>query len=237
MIIQNFTKKITNLETKEGRSFSKVIQLLIIASIVSFSIETLPDLSPDQKKTLNVFEAFCIIIFTFEYILRITAEKDKLKYIFSFYGLIDLLAIVPFYVSIGVDLRSLRIFRLFRLFRILKLMRYHSALSRFRKVIYEAKEELLLFLLLTFILIYLASVGIYFFEHDAQPEKFSSIFESLWWAVATLTTVGYGDVYPITLGGKVFTFLILIIGLGIITFPAGILASALSTISKIHPKE
>ena len=108
----------------------------------------------------------------------------------------------------------------------------HKALQRFRRATAEAKEEIVLFLLITIILLYLSAVGIYFFEHEAQPDKFTSVFHSLWWAISTLTTVGYGDVYPITMGGKIFTFCILIVGLGIVTVPAGIVASALSKTTK-----
>lgn len=91
-----------------------------------------------------------------------------------------------------------------------------------------AREEIVLFLFLTLILLYLSAVGIYYFEREAQPEEFASVFHSLWWAVATLTTVGYGDIYPITAGGKVFTFFMMIIGMGIIAVPAGLVASALT---------
>jgi voltage-gated potassium channel len=128
----------------------------------------------------------------------------------------------------GVDLRSIRTFRLLRLFRIFKLARYSAAIRRFHVAIRIAKEEIVLFLGATLILLYLAAVGIYYFESDAQPEKFGSVFHSLWWAVVTLTTVGYGDVYPITVGGRIFTFLILVIGLGVISVPAGLVASALA---------
>ena len=91
-----------------------------------------------------------------------------------------------------------------------------------------AKEQILLFLFVTLILIYFSAVGIYFFENKVQPEHFASIFDSLWWAIITLTTVGYGDVYPVTIGGKVFTFFILMIGLGIVAIPTGIISSALT---------
>ncbi|MFT6370944.1 MAG: voltage-gated potassium channel [Maribacter sp.] len=107
-------------------------------------------------------------------------------------------------------------------------MRYNRALAHFSRAINRAKEEILLFLFLTLILIYFSAVGIYYFENTAQPEHFSSIFDSLWWAIITLTTVGYGDVYPITVGGKVFTFFILMIGLGIVAIPTGIISSALT---------
>ncbi|WP_201746181.1 ion transporter [Veronia nyctiphanis] len=152
----------------------------------------------------------------------------KLKFIFSFFGVVDLLAILPFYLSTGLDLRSVRAFRFLRLVRVLKLARYNAAIRRFNKAFSIAKEELILFLSASLIILYLASVGIYYFESPAQPDTFGSIFHSLWWAVATLTTVGYGDIYPITIGGKVFTFFVLIVGLGIVSIPAGLVASALS---------
>lgn len=107
-------------------------------------------------------------------------------------------------------------------------MRYNRALAYFSRAINRAKEEILLFLLVTLILIYFSAVGIYYFENAAQPEHFSSIFDSLWLAINPLTTVGYGDVYPITVGDKVFTFFILMIGLGIVAIPTGIISSALT---------
>lgn len=131
-------------------------------------------------------------------------------------------------MSFGVDLRSLRALRFLRLFRILKLVRYNRAIDHFTKAMKIAKEEILLFLFITLILIYFSAVGIYYFENEAQPEHFASVFDSLWWAIITLTTVGYGDVYPITMGGRVFTFCILMIGLGIVAIPTGIISSALT---------
>jgi len=146
-----------------------------------------------------------------------------------------LLAILPFYLSFGVDLRALRALRFLRLFRVFKLVRYNRALNHFSKAIKSAKEEILLFLFITLILIYFSAVGIYYFENEAQPEHFSSILDSLWWSIITLTTVGYGDVYPITAGGKIFTFFILLIGLGIVAIPTGIISSALT--KSVDPKE
>ena len=110
-------------------------------------------------------------------------------------------------------------------------------MKRFGKAIAVAREEAILFMLATTILLYLAAVGIYYFEHEVQPEAFSSIPHSLWWAVATLTTVGYGDVYPVTAAGKIFTFVILMLGLGIVAVPAGLVASALSQVRKDEERE
>lgn len=215
-------------DTKMGKGFDIFIQLIIVLSLVSFSVETLPSLSEGTKNILRIFEIVSVLIFTIEYILRLIFADDRFKFAFSFFGIIDLLAILPFYLSTGFDLRSLRTFRLLRLIRILKLTRYSAATQRFYRAFVIAKEELILFLFTSIIILYLASVGIYYFESQAQPEAFASVFHSMWWAVATLTTVGYGDIYPITVGGKIFTFFILIVGLGIVSIPAGLIASALS---------
>ena len=215
-------------DNRRSRYFGFFIQALILLSVITFSIETIPNLKPETRTLLRVIEWFSVIVFTSEYLLRIYVADSKPKFIFSFFGIIDLLAILPFYLSFGVDLRSLRVLRFLRLFRILKLVRYNRAMNRFTSAIKSAKEEILLFLFITLILIYFSAVGIYYFENQAQPEHFSSIFDSLWWAIITLTTVGYGDVYPITVGGKVFTFIILMIGLGIVAIPTGIISSALT---------
>jgi voltage-gated potassium channel len=222
-------------DTQLGLIFDLFIQVLIIASIVIFSIETLPNLDQDTLKILAALELAFVSIFTFEYILRYLVAERKTKFIFSFWGIIDLLAILPFYLfSFGFtyNLIMLRVFRLLRLVTILKLGRYSKSLSRMTLAIKIARYDLLLALATTAIMLLIASFGIYQFENPAQPDKFSSVFESLWWALATLTTVGYGDVYPITLGGKIFTGIILMIGLGIVALPAGIIASSLTEARK-----
>ena len=215
-------------DTPVGRIFDLAIQGLIILSLISFSIETLPDLQPSTRKLLHQIEIGCIAIFTAEYLLRIAVATRRLRFVFSFFGLVDLAAILPFYLASGIDLRSLRAFRLLRLFRAFKLFRYSRAIKRFHRAFLIAKEELVLFTCVTLLLLYFAAVGIYYFENAAQPEAFTSVFDGLWWAVATLTTVGYGDIYPITTGGRLFTFIVLMIGLGVVAVPTGLLAGALS---------
>jgi len=215
-------------DNKRSRRFAYFIQFLIIFSVITFSIETLPDLKPQTKVVLNSIEAFCVIIFTFEYLARIYVADSKPKFIFSFFGIVDFLAILPFYLSFGIDLRSLRLLRMFRLFRLFKLVRYNKAMRHFSQAMMVAKEQIILFMIITLMLIYFSAVGIYYFENQAQPEHFSSIFDSLWWSIVTLTTVGYGDVYPITVGGRIFTFFILMIGLGIVAIPTGIISSSLT---------
>jgi voltage-gated potassium channel len=223
--------------TKGGRLFDYIIQFLIFLSLVAVSIETLPGINLEVKELLHAFEIFCIGIFTIEYLLRIYVSSHPFKYIFSFYGIVDVLAILPFYLHWAIDLRPLRTFRIFRIFRALKLIRYHRALRRFHIAARIVKEEMVLFLIVTCILMYLAGSGIYFFEHEAQPESYSSIFHSLWWAVVTLTAVGYGDMYPITLGGRIFTFFVLIIGIGVISVPAGLVATALAKARTLEEEE
>ena len=214
--------------TKKGMYFDYIIQILIFISLVAFALETLPDNSIKFISILNYIELFTVIIFSIEYVLRIYCAKKPFKYIFSFYGVIDFLAIMPFY------LRSLRAFRVFRVFRALKIVRYNKALKRFGLAAKIVKEEIILFMIVIIIFIFLVSSGIYYFENEAQPESFKSIPHSFWWTIVTLTTVGYGDVYPITIGGKIFTFFVLIIGVAVVTVPAGLVATALGQARKME---
>ncbi|MEX2577843.1 MAG: ion transporter [Verrucomicrobiales bacterium] len=213
------------------------IQALIFLSLAAFAIETLPRLSPEWLRYLRIFEVVTVAIFTVEYVMRLFFCRPRLSYAFSFFGAVDLIAILPFYLSTGIDLRSVRAFRLLRLFRLLKLARYSAAMQRFHRAFLIAREELVLFGAVALIVLYLSSVGIYYFERDAQPESFGSVFHALWWSVTTLTTVGYGDMYPITLGGRVLTFFVLIVGLGIVAVPTGLFASALARAREIEQGE
>jgi|TARA_B110000908_G_C10107025_1_gene381237 voltage-gated potassium channel len=233
--MERLRKVVEETGTRSGLVFDLSIQVLIIASIVIFSLETLPNLNDRTVMVLSILESVCITVFAIEYLLRLFVAKRKLKFVFSLWGMIDLLAILPFFLfayGITLNLIILRAFRLLRLVRILKLGRYSKSLSRMVLAMKIAKEDLLLALAATLIMLLVASFGIYQFENPVQPEKFSSVFESLWWALATLTTVGYGDIYPITLGGRIFTGFILMIGLGIVALPAGIIASSLTEARK-----
>ncbi|MCX6878412.1 MAG: ion transporter [Verrucomicrobia bacterium] len=215
-------------DSRAARAFAWFIQLLILASLIATGFETRPVLSDQDWRILKGLETFTVLVFSVEYLVRIWSAKSPLRFALSPLGIIDLLAILPFYLSLYVDFRSLRAVRLLRLARLLKLVRYNTAIRRFLEAFRLAREELTLFLCVVIVLLYLAAMGIYHFEHEAQPDKFTSVFSSLWWAVATLTTVGYGDVYPVTVGGRIFTFFILIIGLCIVSIPSGIFAAALT---------
>lgn len=220
-----------------NRTFEVIVQIFIILSLVSFTVETIPDISPTLRAWLNVFEAVSIAVFFAEYSARLWRSKNKIAFALSFYGIIDLLAIFAFFLSTELDLRPARAVRLFWLFWILKLGRYHKAVRRFQLALKLAKEEIILFMILTLIVLYLAAVGIYYCERDAQPDKFQSVFHSLWWSITTLTTVGYGDVYPVTPGGRMFTFVVLLVGLGVVSVPAGLVSAALLRARTIEQEE
>ena len=220
-------------DTTPGRFFDSTVIVLILVSVITVTIDTLPTLAPGVRTVLSWSEVVIVGLFTIEYGLRVGTAPRKLQYVLSFHGIVDLAAILPFYLTLGgVDLRALRVLQLFRIVRILKLGRYSEALARFGKAMALAKEEIVLFAGVAIALLYLSAAGIWYFEHEAQPEAFASILHSLWWATATLTTVGYGDVYPVTAGGKLFTFVILMCGLGIVAVPAGLVAAALSQVRR-----
>jgi voltage-gated potassium channel len=219
---------VEDTDTRGGKTFCLAVQFFIVVSLISFSVETLPDLSETVRFWLYVVEVITVALFTIEYGLRILVADNRLGYILSFYGLIDFIAVAPFYISTGVDLRAVRVLRLFRVFRIFKFVRYTEAMQRFKDAFAEIKEELVLYLVATALTLFLASVGVYYFEGEAQPQKFGSIFHCMWWALVTLTTVGYGDAYPVTIGGRIFTAVILLLGIGVIAVPTGLFASALT---------
>lgn len=210
---------------------------LIIANLLAFSIETALPAESDWVAWLGHFETFSVVLFTIEYLARVFISRPVGKYAFTFLGLVDLIAILPFFLSGILDLRAIRVLRLLRLFRILKLARYTTALNRLAIAFKSIKEELIVSLSGAGIVLYLASIGIYHFEKEAQPETFGTVFDCMWWATATLTTVGYGDVYPITAGGKIFTFFILLIGLGIVAIPTALFASAMNSARSSESEE
>ena len=226
-------KKKVKYILENSKLFNISIQVLILASIAQLSLETMENLKHKYSDILQISEFFFVIVFSLEYLLRLYIAKEKLRFVFSFYGIVDLAAILPSILLFDFfDFRFIRLLRFMRIFRILKLARYSKALGRVKRSFYSIREELAVFLILSIILIYVSASGIYYFEHEAQPEIFKSIPHSLWWSVATLTTVGYGDIYPVTVGGKIFTFFMLIVGIGIISVPSGLFASSFSKNSK-----
>ncbi|MEM9339812.1 MAG: ion transporter [Bacteroidota bacterium] len=220
-----------------SKRFDLFIMILIILNVILVILETEEHIYQAYKKQLDLFEAISVIIFTIEYLLRIWTCTymeayrhpvwGRIKYIFSFAALIDLFAILPFYLPLvlAIDGRFLRILRIFRLVRLFKMGRYSKAFQMISKVIMDRKEELFITFTMLIVMLVFASGLMYYIENEAQPEAFSSIPETMWWGVATLTTVGYGDVYPITSLGRLLGAFIAILGIGIFALPAGIIAS------------
>ena len=217
--------------------FDIFIVVLILLNIASVILETVQSLHLRYAHAFKDFEIFSVIIFTGEYILRVWSctevEKYKtpvwgrIKFMFSFLAIVDLFSFLPFYLPMFIpfDMRFLRGFRLFRLVRVLKIGRYSEALRLFGRVLNAKKAELLTAVFAIFILLIISSSLLYFVEHEAQPTKFKNIPEAMWWGVVTLTTVGYGDIYPITTLGKVFASIISLLGIGLFALPAGILSA------------
>ena len=216
--------------------FDGIIISLIIINVIMVIADTFK--LPDYIKSISYcIEIVSVVIFTIEYIIRVWTSdlmfselspiKSRLKYIFSFMAIVDLLAILPFYVPflIPVDLRVLRMLRIVRLLRVFKVNRYTHALSAIGRVFKRKKSQLLSSVFVVIILMIIAAVLMYNVENAAQPEVFSNAFTSLWWAVATFTTVGYGDIYPITVLGKILSGVIALLGIGLVAVPTGIISS------------
>lgn len=217
--------------------FDYAIISLIILSLVSIILESIKEVSSEIKIFLEWFDLFSVSVFTVEYMMRLYVSdfthpsKNKItsifKFVFSLGGLIDLLAITPFYLPflITVDLRFLRTLRLLRILRVLKINRYTKSLHIIWSVLKEKKSELGVTGFITILILVFASFLMYTLEGDKQPDKFPNILATFWWAIATLTTVGYGDVYPITIWGKFISSLIALLGIGIVALPTGIIGA------------
>jgi len=225
---------------KKFNRFDTFIYSLIIGNIIAMVLESHQAIQVQFTEFFHYFELVSILIFSFEYLYRINQSYRENKwtgvrsYVFSFFGIIDLISILPFYVKqfVLLDGRFFRILRLFRLTRVFKLGRDSKSLKLFIKALTAVKNELKFTLFLSVLTILFSASAIYFLENKAQPEVFSSITASIWWATVSLATVGYGDVVPITLWGKVFASIISLVGIGIVAIPTGIISA--SFVEEIH---
>lgn len=224
-------------DTPFGKFFDIFIQITILVSIAVFSIETIPDLSPETRFWLNIVDIACYILFTVEYLARIFIAKNPFKFIFSFYGIIDLIAILPFILGRQFDLRVLRSLRVFKILTMIKMSRYREPIERFSLALKMIRPELTLFTFISLVFLFVCATGIHYFEYQVQPDDFASIFDCLWWAIVTMATVGYGDVVPITTGGKIFSGITIFLGFGIVSIPSGLIASALTRAREITHQE
>lgn len=209
----------------------------IVINVALIILDTFNGFSPQALVVFNVIETVSVVIFTIEYALRIWVAdfrypdlppaRARLKYITSFLALIDLLGILPFYIPfiLPINLGILRLLRLFRMLRIFKTSRYTDALTTVGTVIKNKASQLLSSMMVVFVLMLIASVLMYNIETTAQPEVFQNAFSGFWWAMATITTVGYGDIYPITVLGKFLSTVIALLGIGFVAIPTGIISA------------
>lgn len=226
--------KISYYKNESGKRFDHFIVLAIIINIVSCIIETF-DVGDNIKQVLTALEWITIIFFTIEYILRIwTADclyknvgkiRAKIKYIFSGWGLIDLLSFFPFYLPFFFPngIMVFRMFRVMRMIRLFRLNRRSDALDIIYKTLVSKKRQLISSVFIIMLLMISASLIMYDLEHEAQPELFKNAFSGLWWSTSAIFTVGYGDIYPITFPGQVMSIIISILGVGLIALPTGII--------------
>jgi voltage-gated potassium channel len=210
-------------------NFDRVVHVSIFISFLVFALETVKELR-EYDLYFEIVEVISLVIFSLEYVFRIFIayhEKRAMKYIFSFIGFIDLLSILPLFIPFtsNVDLRFIKIFRLFSLFRIFKLYRYSEHLQAIIKVVENKKDDLLATLFSILIVLVFCSCLAYYFEKDAQPLIFSNLFQAMYWGVSTLATIGYGDIYPVTLGGKITATVLAMLGVGLVTIPSAILSA------------
>jgi voltage-gated potassium channel len=224
-----------------GDRASRIVDAAILATIAtstaSLVLETVDGLRRPFGGAFALIEAGCTAVFTLEYAARLwscTADPryrrpvvGRLRFILSPLALIDLAAILPFYLPfLGIDLRAMRLARVVRMLRIAKLARYSRAFHALRAAVASRSEELLTILGLAILLVIVSAALMYHVEHDAQPERFPSIPAAMWWAVITLTTIGYGDVYPVTALGRLLGTAIAILGIGVVALPTGLLGAA-----------
>jgi voltage-gated potassium channel len=237
-------------DTRWDKILNGFIIILIILNVTAVILETVQSIHDQYKDFFHIFDTVSVFIFTIEYILRVWSSNHdpkfkhsihgRLRYMLSLDAIIDLLAILPFYlhIMIGFDLRVLRILRLLRFFRLFRLTAYMKSAKVVKNVFKSRANELKLsFVLISFIII-IGACLLYFAEHNAQPKVFSSIPATLWWAVVTVTSIGYGDMIPITTTGKILSGLISFSGLAIFALPAGIITSGfLEEIGKTKKKK
>lgn len=230
------------LETSAGkrRGVSLVFNITLITIItlnaIAIVLHTVPAYSRKYDRLFYDFELFSVMFFTVEYAVRvwICVENERyqhwfwgrLRYVLSASAIIDLLAIVPFYVSLfATDLAIVRILRLFRIFRLFRISKYSHAYRMILHVIQDKKEELVLSLTMVIFMLIIISSVMYYVEHPAQPQVFSSIPATMWWGINAMATVGYGDIHPITPLGKLLGGLSAILGIALFALPTGILVS------------
>lgn len=216
-----------------GHSVEKISMTAVVASVVLIMLRSFDSVAQPHGDLLDTAESALGAFFVCEYLTRVwmtqragRSVKGFLNYQLSFFGLIDLVSIIPILLPANATFGMVKSFRLFRLLRVLKLVRYSNSLQQLGRVIHRVRATLLTTLFMTLLIVVITSIFMYQFEHEAQPDAFPDIPSTFWWAIVTLTTVGYGDIYPITAIGKVFSGILSIVGIGIVAIPTGIISAA-----------
>ncbi len=242
----SFKQTIFNIQKKifsvlEQRNPQGALAISITLFITMILLETNPELYTPYEQHWKNFELFSVIVFTIEYLLRVWScpahlnkhfqdpVKGRLKFMITPMALIDLMSFLPFYLPLIIpfDPRTFRVLRLIRILRILQIGHFTNTLDMIIYAIKEKRRELLIALFMGFVILIFSSTIMYYAEADAQPEKFTDIPAAMWWSVITLTTVGYGDIYPITTLGRIISVATAFIGIGLISLPTGIMGSGL----------
>ena len=218
-------------DTRAGKLFDITLLLVIFLSIILVMLESIEDVGSQYSNILNISEWVITILFSIEYIARIISVKNPKSYVFSYYGIIDLLSTIPKYISLFIigtnSLLALRALRLLRVFRILKLTRFIGESANFGKALKRSRAKIAVFITFVMVLCIILGTIMYLVENE-YDSGFSSIPKSVYWAIVTLTTVGYGDIAPVTSLGQFIASLIMILGYGIIAIPTGIVSSEMT---------
>ncbi|HMS43435.1 MAG TPA: ion transporter [Pyrinomonadaceae bacterium] len=241
------------VETDDNETIDRIVaiflMILILLNTIAVVLETVESINQQYAWHFHALEVFSVVVFTLEYVLRLwiaplekrfSGRFGRVRYAFTIFALIDLVAILPFYLPLlfPMDLLVIRFLRVFRLFRLFKLNRYARSLNTLDDIIRNKKEELFVTLAMLVMLLLFASSLMYLVENEAQPDKFPDIPTAMWWGIVTLTTVGYGDAFPITPLGKILGGIVAILGIALFAIPTGIFAAGFNEeLEKIRLKD
>lgn len=227
-------------DDRKGKLFDTVLIIAILASVVVVILDSVQTMPAWTDTLFLVLEWFFTILFTVEYVLRIISVRKPWRYIFSFYGIVDLLSILPTYLGLFIpnahELMVIRMLRLLRIFRVFKLVRFLGEADALSRAFISSRHKIAVFLTAVLIIITIMAALMHVIEYNAGNKGFSSLPQSMYWAVVTMTTVGYGDITPITVVGKFLSATMMLIGYSMIIVPAGILSGEIAAEAQRHAK-
>lgn len=236
MDVKKLHEVIFEADTPMGKLFDVILLITILLSVGVVMLESVPEIGLEFAKSLRIAEYVFTVLFTIEYVLRLISVKKTWKYVFSFYGIVDLLSILPTFVELllpGVgSIRVIRIFRLLRVFRVLKLVGFLREAGMLRMALWASRRKILVFMGAVLVLVTIMGTLVYLVEDSASG--FTSIPRSVYWAIVTVTTVGYGDIAPVTVLGQTLASIIMLIGYAIIAVPTGIIGAEIIKVSNTN---